>query len=270
MQPALLQTDATVPSTLPSRAAPADPFRSGRASFRLEALGLMTAGIIHDLGNILQILSNTVDFLDQHPTIRATNALQPAVARAVTSLDRASALIRQILSFARGKDTKQESVDIAMCLAGLERLLRWIGKNNMRIDVHVDADVPRVMCNRWNLENAILNLALNARDAMPKDGLLSITATPSCDGNDVVTGVVLRVCDTGCGMTKETMARAFDAFFTTKISTGGTGLGLMMVRRFAEETGGIVTIQSNLGLGTTVALWLPIPPSRNPRTGRAN
>jgi signal transduction histidine kinase len=254
MQPALLKTRVT----LPGRECSADPLRAGRASLRLEALGLMTAGIVHDLGNIIQILSSTVDVLDQHPTIRATKGLQPVVARAVSSLERASSLIKQILTFARGTGTKQESVDVAMCLAGLERLLSWIGRNELRIDIRVRPDVPRVICNRWALENAILNLVLNARDAMPKGGLLSIAVSPSPDRSKDVSGLALRVSDSGSGMTQETMERAFDPFFTTKTNARGTGLGLTMVHRFAEESGGRVSLESSLGLGTTVTLWLPV------------
>jgi signal transduction histidine kinase len=238
----------------------ADPLLAGRASLRLEALGLMTAGIVHDLGNIIQILSGTVDVLDQHPTIKATKALQPTIDRAVTSLERARALIKQILSFARENASVREDVDLAICLAALERLLRWIGKHQMRIEIEVAADTPPVFCNRWNLENAILNLALNARDAMPEGGALSITATPCCNRGKV-TGVVLRVSDNGHGMSPETIERAFDPFFTTKTARGN-GLGLTMVRRFAQENGGSVTIESRLRLGTTVTLQLPLPPKQ--------
>jgi signal transduction histidine kinase len=260
MQSALLKTEQLISG----KQLPADPLGTGRASLRLEALGLMTAGIVHDLGNMIQILSSTVDVLDQHPTIKATPALQPAIDRAVNSLGRASALIKQILSFARTADSKQESVDLPLCLAGVERLLRWIGKNDMRVDIHTDADMPPVICNRGNLENAILNLALNARDAMPDGGTLSIRATASRDGDGVATGVALRVSDSGRGMTRATMARAFDPFFTTKTGARGTGLGLTMVRRFAQESGGNVVIESTSVLGTTVALLLPLQPGRRP------
>lgn len=260
MKPALLETEPQMPRKQPS----ADPLRTGRASLRLEALGLMTAGIVHDLGNMIQILSSTVEVLNQHPTIKSTVALQPAVDRAVNSLERASALIKQILSFARVADNKQESVDIALCLAGMERILRWIGKDDMRIDIRTDTDIPPVICNRGNLENAILNLTLNARDAMPEGGSLSIKATASRDSDDTVTGVVLRVSDSGRGMTRATMARAFDPFFTTKPGTHGTGLGLTMVRHFAQENGGNVLIESTSMLGTTVTLRLPSRPGKCP------
>jgi signal transduction histidine kinase len=124
----------------------------------------------------------------------------------------------------------------------------------------VDADTPPLVCNRSHLENAILNLALNARDAMPKGGVLSITVSPRRERNSDVLGLVLCVSDDGDGMARETMARALDPFFTTKTGARGAGLGLAMVRRFAEENGGTVSLESSLGLGTTVTLWLPLEP----------
>lgn len=237
----------------------ADAVGDQRASVRLEALGLMTAGIVHDLGNAIQILSSTVELLDQHPTIKTTTSLQPPMRRAASSVARATALIARILRFARGDSIERENVDLKECLTDLKPLLRWIG-NNIRLDIQVDAEVPTLVCNRADLESAILNLALNARDAMPKGGVLSIAIVPRHDGHGNVPGLALCVSDNGGGMTRETIDRAFDPFFTTKTRGRGAGLGLSMVRRFAEENGGTVSIESALGLGTTVILWLPLGP----------
>lgn len=176
----------------------------------------------------------------------------------MASLERARALIKQVLSFARENGGDRESIDLAVCLEAMERLLRWIGKSKMRVEIEVAEQTPPVFCNRWSLENAILNLALNAQDAMPDGGVLSITAAPCVNGG-VVSGVALRVFDTGRGMSSETMARAFDPFFTTKRARGN-GLGLTMVRRFAQESGGAVTIESGLGRGTAVTLQFPLEP----------
>jgi signal transduction histidine kinase len=260
MQSALLEIEQQV-----ARKQTDDPLLAGRALLRLEALGLMTTGIVHDLGNIIQILSSTVDVLDQHPAIRTTKALRPTISRAVTSLESASSLIKQILNFARETDDRLESIDVAMCLARLEPLVRWIAKNNVRISMQIAPNVPAIVSNRSNLENALLNLALNARDSMPDGGVLSITAAPRTDGA-TVTGVALRVTDTGSGMTQETMARAFDPFFTTKANGRGTGLGLTMVRRFAQETGGSINIESKIGAGTTFILVLPLRPGAGQRS----
>ncbi|MGE0628779.1 MAG: sensor histidine kinase [Hyphomicrobiaceae bacterium] len=233
-----------------------DASREERAPLRLEALGMMTAGIVHDLGNILQVLSGTVELLDQHPAVKTTTSLQSPMRRAVNSVERASALIAQVLRFARGDAAEHESVDLKQCLMDLKPLLLWIGNNRMRLDIRADADVPLVVCNRSDLENAVLNLALNARDAMPERGTLSITAAPRRNGH-MVSEVAVSVSDTGHGMSPQTMARALEPFFTTKTAVSGNGLGLMMVRRFAQEAGGNVTIESRQGLGTTVRLLLP-------------
>jgi signal transduction histidine kinase len=224
---------------------------------------MMTAGIVHDLGNIIQILASSVELLDRHPTIKAVTSLQPTMRRTVSSVARASTLITQVLRFARGGTADHESVDLKQCLMDLKPLLRWIGNNRMRLDIQVDADVPPVVCNRSDLEDVLLNLALNARDAMPRRGTLTITAVPRRDGR-IVTGVAVRVSDTGRGMSPQTMARALEPFFTTKIAGRGNGLGLTMVRRFAQAAGGSVTLESRLGLGTTVTLLLPLrqPPER--------
>lgn len=232
------------------------PLETGPDVIRLEALGLMTAGIVHDLGNTIQILSSSVEILDEHPTIKATRALHPVVGRAVRSLDRASALIRQILGFARNDGAQEEVVDLAVCLGGLERLLRWIGRDGMNLKVHVADGLPELICNRWNLENAILNLVLNARDAMPDGGTVQIDVGTSEDGSRLL----LRVADSGHGMTPDIKARAFEPFFTTKTERRGNGLGLAMVRRFAQEAGGSVDIWSEPHLGTTVTLRLPVRP----------
>ncbi|MGD9802018.1 MAG: sensor histidine kinase [Hyphomicrobiaceae bacterium] len=233
-----------------------DPLEAGRDVIRLEALGLMTAGIVHDLGNMIQILSASVEILDDHPTIKATRALRPVVGRAVRSLDRASALVQQILGFARNEGTLEEDVDLAMCFAGLERLLRWIGRDRFRLRMRVAPDLPPLFCNRCNLENVVLNLVLNARDAMPDGGTVTIDVGTREDGD----WIMLRVSDTGKGMPPDIKSRAFEPFFTTKGQRRGNGLGLTMVRRFVQEAGGNVDIKSQVGEGTTVTLRFPVRP----------
>ena len=236
-----------------------DASRGEHSLPRLETLGMMTAGIVHDLGNVVQILSSTVEMLVQHPAIRTEVSLQPPMRRAINSVTLAEALIAQVLKFARGGRTEHESIDLKSYLMELEPLLRWIANNRMRIDIRVDADVPPVVCNRSALEGAILNLALNARDAMPDPGTLSISAMP-CRNGHMVTEVAILVSDTGRGMCPQTMARALDPFFTTKTAGNGNGLGLTMVHQFAREAGGHVILESRLGLGTTVTLRLPAEP----------
>jgi len=252
MQSALQQVDEKNFKRLST----SDALRDERAPRRLEALGMMVAGIVHDLGNVVQILSGTVEILDEHPAIKAETSLQAAMRRAVNSVARAEALIAQVLNFARGGRAEPESVDLKSCLVELEPLLRWIAGNRMHVDIQVDEDVPSVVCNRSDLESAILNLVLNARDAMAGQGRLSIGAAPRRNRHTIAQ-VAISVGDTGRGMSSETMARALEPFFTTKVAGGGNGLGLTMVRQFAQEAGGHVTLESRPGLGTTVTLLLP-------------
>jgi signal transduction histidine kinase len=235
---------------------PADPFRVGRDTLRLEALGLMTAGIVHDLGNMIQVLSSAMSILNRHPDVRAAEGLEPVVSSAVQSLERATAMVGLISGFGRAGHAKTEDLDVALCLAGLERLVRWITADAIRLDMRVSPACPRVTCCRRDFENALLNLVLNARDAMSAGGVLTIEAMGCSDGGQV-SGVILNVTDTGDGMDTTTLTHAFEPFFTTKPSGHGNGLGLAMVRRFAHEAAGGVTARSRLGLGTTVTLTLP-------------
>lgn len=235
---------------------PLDAFRAGRDALRLEALGLMTAGIVHDLGNMIQVLSSAVSILKRHPCVSAAEGLEPVLTGAVQALERATALIGMISGFGRAEGFEPEDLDVPLCLAGLEQPLRWITTGSIQLEFRVSPCCPRVFCSRRQLENALLNLVLNARDAMPAGGVLTIEAMTS-----MTTGpspfVTISVIDTGEGMTASTLARAFEAFFSTKSGGRGSGLGLTMVRRFAQEAGGGVTARSMPGLGTTVTLTLP-------------
>lgn len=237
---------------------PTDLFRAGRDTLRLEALGLMTAGIVHDLGNMIQVLSSAMSILNRHPGVRAAEGLEPVVASAVQSLERATALIGMISGFGRAGECEVEDLDVALCLAGLERLLCWITAGSIRLDLRVSPVCPRVSCSRRHFENALLNLVLNARDAMPAGGVLTIDAMALSEGGQP-SEVIINVTDTGEGMDAKTLSRAFEVFFTTKGSRG-SGLGLAMVRRFTHEAGGGVTARSQPGLGTTVTLTLPAAP----------
>lgn len=223
-------------------------------SLRLEALGLMTAGLVHDLNNVIQILSSSVEVIEQHPIIKSTHELQPFIGRAVRSVDTANALARQILAFARGDCQTLDTVDVASSLLGLDRLLRWTSRDVFDLRLHVAASLPTVRCSRWKLENALVNLVLNARDAMVDGGgMVTIGAQLSPDRE----WLIVTVSDNGHGMTDDVTARAFEPFFSTKLPRRGTGLGLSMVKAFAEEFGGTIDIRSEVGAGTTLTLCLP-------------
>ncbi|MEN3975719.1 ATP-binding protein [Emcibacter sp. SYSU 3D8] len=237
-----------VHSKIPVASAPAGD------TLRLASLGLMTAGIVHDLGNMVQVMSGAIRALERHPSVRTANDLQPSVADAVSALDRAAALTRQILSLAGAGQRHQEVLDIGACLAAMERPLRWAAGWEIKMDIRAGTNLPPVNCDRQDFENAVLNLVLNAREAMPDGGRISIAALPYGEEADMA-GIVLRVSDTGIGMSRETAAHAFEPFYTT--GAGGHGLGLSMVRCFAEEAGGFAWIESAPGAGTAVTVQLP-------------
>jgi signal transduction histidine kinase len=163
-------------------------------------------------------------------------------------------MVRQILKFSQAQQINPERVDISTLLPGMADLLQHSLSSSVALELSADHALPAVMVNATQLELAILNLAINARDAMPQGGNLTISAKPSEKHKD---GVVLCVADTGHGMDAETIAHASEAFFTTKGPGKGTGLGLFMAKRLTEQVGGSFDIASVVGAGTTISLDLP-------------
>ncbi|MGE0007472.1 MAG: sensor histidine kinase [Parvibaculaceae bacterium] len=212
-------------------------------------------GVVHDLGNLIQVAASALNIISRSPVVDADPALESVVARAGTSLQRAGTLVEQTLRRAREGNAMSEDADIAECLMELRPLLEP-APDNIRLELHIGPDLPTVTCSRVSLQSAVLNLLFNARDAMPAGGLISVSAVAVHEGA-AVTAVALSVADNGIGMTPDTVRRAADPFFTTK-TTGLGGLGVPMVRRFLEEIGGRLDIESRPGAGTTVTLRLPI------------
>ncbi|WP_292156326.1 ATP-binding protein [Mesorhizobium sp.] len=213
-----------------------------------------TAGIVHDLGNLIQVASSALNRLARDPSVSTAPALEPVIASARTALQRAGALVRETIGKAAEEPRDIEHTDLSSCLAEVEALIRSAWESHIRLEVRVGSDLLAAKCNRLGLQNAILNLVFNARDAMPGGGSISLDA--SMAGHGRAARIEVRVADNGIGMTRETMARAFDPFFTTKCSGLG-GIGLPMVKHFAEQHDGSVEIDSALGSGTTVILRLP-------------
>ena len=252
-------SEARSPAPVPS-ATPTLP--ELQDAMRLEALGLMTAGIVHDLGNTVRALASAVAMIERHPQVSNIRSLQPVILGATSALELTSALVGQIVRYASDERANEELVDVALCLAGLERLLRWICPDTVSLKMAVAVDLPLLVCTRRNLESAVLNLVLNACDATPAGGTITVRGRTS---QDTIVGdcILIGVTDTGTGMTPDTIAHAFEPFFTTKQGIGN-GLGLAMVRRFAQETGGYAEIESAIGVGTTVVLRLPTMRFRSP------
>jgi signal transduction histidine kinase len=214
------------------------------------------AGIIHDLGNLIQIASSAVNVVARDPNTH-TPHLEPVIAGARSSLERAGALVRQTIGMVGEFATAVEQVSVAACLSEVQSLLQITLEHGIRLDVRANSDLPVVKCEPLALQNAVINLLFNARDAMPNGGVISIRA--EAISLDSGAGIELRVADSGVGMKPETIVRAFDPFFTTK-SGGLGGVGLPMVERFVQEHGGRILIESEYGVGTTVKLQLPASP----------
>ena len=206
---------------------------------KMELVGSLTSGIAHDFNNLLTVMVSTADYLRERVGADADSL------GALDDLDgatmRAQLMTQQLLSFGRAESVV-EPIDIAFVVRSLEPLLPRLLGPTIAIVAHAPAPVP-VSASRAGLEQILLNLAVNGRDAMPKGGTLTLSAT--CEGAEGV----LRVIDTGIGMDEATRARAFEAFFTTK--SRGTGLGLATVRAIAERHGGRVRVESSPGQGTT-------------------
>ena len=229
---------------------------------KMEAVGQLTGGIAHDFNNMLAVVVGGIDL-----ALRRLNGPRREVMmhlnNAMEGATRAAALTRRLLSFARSEPLLPERVDSKELIGGMSDLLdRTLGER-VRVEVDMASDTWPIYVDPHQLENAIVNLAVNARDAMDGQGLMRIaTGNVKLAANevgDVRPGeyVKISVTDTGCGMTPEVLEHAFEPFFTTKPVGKGTGLGLSQIFGFAHQSGGEVGIESQVGRGTTVSIFLP-------------
>jgi hypothetical protein len=236
-----------------------------RQSQKMEAVGQLTGGIAHDFNNLLTGIVGSLDLLRTRINRGRTDNIMRYIEAAMTSANRAAALTHRLLAFARRQPLVPKIVDVKKLVASLEDLLRRTIGEAIDLKIIVPEDLWCTLCDPNQLESALLNLAINARDAMPTGGNLSIVSSnvridsATADATTVSPGdyICIDVTDTGEGMTTEVMARAFDPFFTTKPIGQGTGLGLSMIYGFARQSNGHVTIDSKLGQGTSIKLYLP-------------
>jgi len=229
---------------------------------KMEAVGQLTGGIAHDFNNMLAVVVGGVDLARRRlngPKREVLNHLNNAMEGAT----RAAALTRRLLSFARSEPLLPERVDSGQLVSGMSDLLdRTLGER-VQVEVDLDDEAWPIYVDPHQLENAVVNLAVNARDAMDGTGLLRVATrnvtVAANEVGDIRAGEYLKlsVTDTGCGMTAEVMDRAFEPFFTTKPVGKGTGLGLSQIFGFAHQSGGEVGIESKIGKGTTVSIYLP-------------
>ena len=229
---------------------------------KMEAVGQLTGGIAHDFNNMLAVVVGGLD-LARRRLGHKTEEVGRHIDNAMEGATRAAALTRRLLAFARAEPLLPEGVDPGRLIAGISDLLdRTLGE---RIEVRIEQGDPSwpVWVDPHQLESAILNLAVNARDAMDNEGRLTITTSNVCLGHhevgeaDAGDYVRIDVTDDGCGMEAEVLDRVFEPFFTTKPVGKGTGLGLSQLFGFARQSGGEVSIRSTPGEGTTVSLFLP-------------
>jgi PAS domain S-box-containing protein len=234
-------------------------------SQKMEAVGQLTGGIAHDFNNLLTGIVGSLDLLQTRLDQGRTDNVARYINAAMTSANRAAALTHRLLAFARRQPLIPKSVDANQLVVSLEDLLRRTIGETIDLNIVAANDLWLTLCDPNQLESALLNLAINARDAMPGGGKLTLsTANVRLDGVTADSPalspgdyICIGVTDTGTGMSAEVAARAFDPFFTTKPIGQGTGLGLSMIYGFARQSNGHVTIDSKLGRGTSVKLYLP-------------
>jgi signal transduction histidine kinase len=254
-----------------------------RHAQRLESVGQLTGGIAHDFNNLLTVIQGNLQVLEELPAIETDEYGQQLLASAMRAARRGAELTGKLLAFSRRQVLQPSPVDLGAMLQSLADMLRRTIDQRVRIVVEAAPDCPPCLADPGQLESALLNIAINARDAMPQGGELlfkaqrcellppplyqelaeSAGAPPKHD--DYVT---IAISDTGTGMPESVKERAFEPFFTTKEAGRGTGLGLSTVYGFAKQSRGGVTIDSSQGAGTTITLYLPqVKARRDTRVG---
>jgi signal transduction histidine kinase len=229
----------------------------------MEAVGQLSGGIAHDFNNLIMIAKSNLRMLQKKSATGGT-ATGHYVVSAEEALDRAAGLTQRILAFSRRQPLSPQPVNLSDLIAGMGELIRHSAGEAVRIETNLTARWW-TLCDVNQMENVILNLAINARDAMPEGGMLTIVTrdmslkTAPAEVSEFVPGdyVALFVRDTGEGMTEEVRQRALDPFFTTKPQGKGTGLGLSMTFGYVRQSNGFLAIESAPAKGTTIAIYMP-------------
>ena len=237
---------------------------------RMQALGQLAGGIAHDFNNILQAVQGGATLIEK----RALDAdsVRRFARMILDATGRGTSITRRLLAFARRGELRAEAVDASDLLSGLRDVLSHTLGTAIVVNVQLEAGLPPLLADKGQLETALVNLATNARDAMPDGGTLTLAAgleTVEQSGTrtaELRPGRYVRIsiADTGTGMEQHTLGRVLEPFFSTKPLGQGTGLGLSMAKGFAEQSGGGLSIDSAPGCGTTVCLWLPSAASAGP------
>ncbi len=237
-----------------------------RQAQKMEAIGQLTGGIAHDFNNMLQVIGSNLEMLQRRVEQGRTAEVRHYTAAMSKTVERAAALAHRLLAFARRQTLQPRDVEPDALIEDMEDLIRRTVGPGITVELRNADGIWTVLCDPNQLENALLNLAINARDAMPDGGRLTISTedvhlseadVAGQDDADPGDYVEIAVADTGAGMDEATRARAFEPFFTTKPLGHGTGLGLSQLYGFVRQSGGFVRLDSAPGRGTTVRLYLP-------------
>jgi PAS domain S-box-containing protein len=236
-----------------------------RQAQKMEAIGQLTGGIAHDFNNLLAGISGSLEVIERRISKGRTEGIERFIAGAQASAQRAAALTQRLLAFSRRQTLDPKPTDVNRLVMGMEDLIHRTVGPAIKIEVVGAAGLWPTKIDATQLESALLNLAINARDAMPEGGRITIeTANKWIDGRagqerDLTPGQYISICvsDTGTGISKDIADRIFDPFFTTKPIGQGTGLGLSMIHGFVRQSGGQVRVYSEPGHGTTMCLYLP-------------
>ncbi|QPF74128.1 PAS domain S-box protein [Roseateles sp. DAIF2] len=262
-----LESLANLLATILQRAQGEEALRHAQ---RLESVGQLTGGIAHDFNNLLTVIQGNLQVLETLPAVEGDELAPPMLAAAMRATRRGAELTAKLLAFSRRQMLQPSRVDAGALLASLAGMLRRTLDQRIRIEESADADCPPLLADAGQLESALLNIAINARDAMPEGGRLRFRAwrcaqVPAALAAelepDLVSGrlplVAIAVSDEGQGMPEAVRERAFEPFFTTKEAGRGTGLGLSTAYGFVKQSRGAITIDSAPGAGTTVTLYFP-------------
>jgi nitrogen-specific signal transduction histidine kinase len=235
-----------------------------REAQRMEAIGQLTGGVAHDFNNLLQVIRGNLELLQA--SLEGDERGEQRLKNAIFGAERAAQLTRQLLAFARRQPLEPKVVNLSRLVSDMADLLRRTLGEAIEVETVVAGGLWNTIADPAQVESALLNLALNARDAMSSGGRLTVEITNAVldesyarDARDVTPGqyVMLAVTDTGDGMSEEVRGRVFEPFFTTKVEGRGTGLGLSMVYGFVKQSNGHIQIYSEPGQGTTVKIYLP-------------
>jgi signal transduction histidine kinase len=255
--------EARVKNALADHAAAEEQLRQAQ---KMEAIGHLTGGVAHDFNNLLTIVIGNIESLQRHMPAGAPDRLRRSAENAMQGAKRAATLTQRLLAFSRRQPLEPKPVDLNKLVSGMSDLLRGTLGESVELQTVLAGGLWRVEIDYNQLENSLINLAVNARDAMPKGGKLIVeTANAHLDEGytaretEVMPGqyVVIAVSDTGSGISGDVLERVFEPFFTTKPTGHGTGLGLSQVYGFVKQSGGHVKIYSEPGEGTTVKIYLP-------------